>query len=56
MDALLAQLVLAVAAGYFLGAIPSAYLAGRFLKNLDIRLLGDGNVGAENAYAELGPK
>ncbi|MEE9286197.1 MAG: glycerol-3-phosphate acyltransferase [Dehalococcoidia bacterium] len=56
MDSLLAQLVLAVAAGYLLGAIPSAYLAGRFLKNLDIRLLGDGNVGAENAYAELGPK
>ena len=40
--------------GYFLGAIPTAYIAGRLLRGKDIRLMGDGNVGAANAYRELG--
>lgn len=42
--------------GYALGSVPSAYVAGFLLKKLDIRNLGDGNVGAENAYREFGPK
>lgn len=52
----LAQVAVAVAVGFAAGSIPFAYLAGRLLKGQDIRLLGDGNVGAENAYRELGPK
>lgn len=56
MDFLVAQLVIAVVAGYLLGAIPSAYLAGRIFRHADIRVLGDGNVGAENAYHQFGPK
>ncbi len=42
--------------GYILGSIPTAYIAGRLLKGKDIRQLGDGNMGARNAYHELGHK
>jgi glycerol-3-phosphate acyltransferase PlsY len=42
--------------GYLIGSIPTAYIAGRLLGAGDIRHLGDGNVGARNAYHELGPK
>ena len=41
-------------ASFFLGAIPSAYVAGRLLKNIDIRQHGSGNVGATNAFRDLG--
>ncbi|MGD9117330.1 MAG: glycerol-3-phosphate acyltransferase [Dehalococcoidia bacterium] len=47
---------LIVALGYFLGSVPTAYLAGRTLKGVDIRQIGDGNMGAANAYRQLGPK
>ena len=42
--------------GYFLGAIPTAYIAGRLLKGKDIRQMGDSNMGARNAFIELGAK
>ena len=42
--------------GYILGSLPTAYIAGRLLKGEDIRRMGDGNVGARNAYYELGHK
>ena len=42
--------------GYLLGSIPSAYIAGRLVKGIDIRKVGDGNVGAANAYREIGSK
>jgi glycerol-3-phosphate acyltransferase PlsY len=41
--------------GYVFGSLPTAYLAGRFLKGRDIRKIGDENAGAANAYRELGP-
>ena len=47
---------LIVVLGYFLGSIPIAYIAGRLLKGKDIRQMGDGNMGARNAFFELGPK
>ena len=47
---------LIVLIGYLLGSIPTAYIAGRFLKGEDIRNIGDENSGAANAYRELGPK
>jgi glycerol-3-phosphate acyltransferase PlsY len=40
---------------YVVGSLPTAYLAGRFLKGKDIRQMGDENAGAANAYRELGP-
>ena len=47
---------LIVALGYLLGCIPTAYIAGRLTKGRDIRQLGDGNMGAQNAFRELGAK
>ena len=39
---------------YLLGAIPTAYLFGKFLRGIDIRQHGSGNVGATNAFRVLG--
>ena len=47
---------LIVLLGYILGSFPTAYIAGRLLKGKDIRQMGDGNVGAANAFRELGAK
>lgn len=48
--------IFAIIIGYLLGAMPSAYVAGRVVKGVDIRELGDGNMGAANAWREIGPK
>ncbi len=47
--------VVLVLFSYLPGAIPFAYIAGRVFKGIDIRNFGDGNVGAANAYREIGP-
>ena len=47
---------LIIAIGYLLGSIPTAYIAGHILKGDDIRQLGDENMGAANAFRELGSK
>ena len=47
---------LIVVLGYLLGSIPTAYIAGQLLKGKDIRQMGDGNVGAANAFRQLGAK
>ena len=47
---------LLVLIGYIIGACPTAYIFGRRLKDRDIRRMGDGNMGARNAYHELGHK
>jgi glycerol-3-phosphate acyltransferase PlsY len=39
---------------YLSGSIPSAYIAGRALKGVDLRTVGSGNLGATNVYRELG--
>lgn len=36
--------------GYFFGAIPFAYLIGKFLVRRDIRAVGDGNPGGTNVW------
>ncbi len=48
------KFVLALWISYFLGAIPTAYIAGRLLKDIDIRKHGSGNVGATNVFRVLG--
>jgi glycerol-3-phosphate acyltransferase PlsY len=46
---------LAVLVGAFLlGAFPSAYLITRLIARVDIRTLGNGNVGAKNTYESVG--
>jgi glycerol-3-phosphate acyltransferase PlsY len=47
---------LIVLLGYFVGSIPTAYIAGRLFKGRDIRQMGDGNMGARNAFFQLGAK
>ena len=47
---------LIVILGYLLGSIPTAYIAGHLLKGRDIRQMGDGNMGAANAFRQLGAK
>ncbi len=42
--------------GYLMGSIPTAYIAGRLAKGRDIRHMGDGNMGAQNAFRQLGAK
>lgn len=40
---------------YLLGSLPFGYLAGRLLKQEDIRNYGSGNIGATNVLRLLGP-
>jgi glycerol-3-phosphate acyltransferase PlsY len=47
---------LIVILGYLLGSIPTGYIAGRIFKKVDIRRVGDGNMGAQNAFRQLGAK
>lgn len=47
---------LIVLLGYLLGSIPTAFIAGHLLKGKDIRQMGDGNMGARNAFHQLGAK
>jgi len=40
--------------GYLLGSVPTGYLYGKWLRGIDIRKHGSGNVGATNASRVLG--
>jgi glycerol-3-phosphate acyltransferase PlsY len=41
---------------YLLGSFPTAYIAGRIASGRDIRQMGDGNMGAQNAFHMFGPR
>ena len=41
-------------AAYLLGSLPTGYLAGRWLKGIDIREQGSGSTGATNVLRTLG--
>ena len=47
--------ILAVICGYLLGSIPSGYFIARAVSDVDVRHIGDGNVGARNVYRTAGP-
>ncbi|MFB3079226.1 MAG: glycerol-3-phosphate acyltransferase [Lysobacterales bacterium] len=49
----LTVIILAIGA-YVLGSVPTAYILVRLAKRGDIRELGSGNVGAMNAYQQVG--
>jgi len=51
---MVSDIVIAIVIGYLLGSIPSAYLAGRLRKGVDIREVGSKNMGAMNVYYEVG--
>ena len=46
--------LLLIAIGYMLGAIPSGYLAARWLKGIDLRDCGSGSTGATNVLRNVG--
>ncbi len=48
------KIIVAFIAAYLLGSIPSAYIAGRLTKHIDIRSVGSRNMGAMNSYYNLG--
>ena len=45
-----------VIASYLIGSIPSSYVAGRVVRNIDLREHGSGNLGATNTFRVLGAK
>ncbi|MHB8928092.1 MAG: glycerol-3-phosphate acyltransferase [Bacillota bacterium] len=45
----------AALSGYLLGSVPTAYFLGRWLKGIDIRLVGSRNMGSLNVFRMLGP-
>jgi glycerol-3-phosphate acyltransferase PlsY len=49
------NIVITIIIGYLLGSFPSAYLAGRLRKGIDIREVGSKNMGAMNVFYEVGP-
>lgn len=46
----LLAVALAIVGGYLLGSIPTAYLAGRWLKRIDLRRYGSGTVSGTGVY------
>ncbi|MCQ6265045.1 glycerol-3-phosphate acyltransferase [Fictibacillus sp. WQ 8-8] len=49
------QLVLYLIACYFIGNIMTGYLVAKWLKGVDLRTEGTGNIGARNAGRVIGP-
>lgn len=46
--------IVGLAIAYVIGSFPSAYLAGRMVKGVDLRTTGSGNLGTSNVYREIG--
>ena len=46
--------LLLLAIGYLLGSMPNGYLAGRWLKGIDLRQCGSGSTGATNVLRNVG--
>jgi acyl phosphate:glycerol-3-phosphate acyltransferase len=43
-------------AAYLLGSIPTTLIISTRIKHIDIRSIGDGNMGARNTFHQLSPK
>jgi glycerol-3-phosphate acyltransferase PlsY len=46
---------LTLGAGYVCGSLPWGLWLGRWLRGVDVRTMGSGNLGATNVYRSLGP-
>jgi acyl phosphate:glycerol-3-phosphate acyltransferase len=46
--------IASVITGYLLGSFPSAYIAGRMWKGIDVRQVGSRNMGAMNTFGHIG--
>ena len=47
---------LLVLAAYLVGSVPTSYLAGKWVRGIDLREHGSGNLGATNAFRVLGAR
>jgi len=47
------QTILLLIGAYLLGSIPTAYLTGRWLRHIDVRQYGTGNVGGSNVWHSI---
>jgi glycerol-3-phosphate acyltransferase PlsY len=50
---MLPQVVLLTIGAYLLGAVPTAYIAARLIKGIDIRSYGSGSVSGSNVWASV---
>ena len=50
------KIILGLILSYILGSTPTAYLVAKKIKNVDIRRVGSGNVGATNAMRAIGTR
>jgi len=48
--------ILLILLSYLTGSIPFGYLIGKYLKGIDIREYGSGNIGVANAFRVMGTK
>lgn len=51
---MLLRIVLMLLTAYLMGSIPTAVIVSKRVKGVDIRTLGDGNMGARNVFRTLG--
>ena len=54
MGGMIEEVILVIFMGYMLGSIPTGYIVGKWVKGMDIREHGSGNVGATNVMREVG--
>ena len=48
------MVVLIIFVSYLLGSIPTGFLIGKYLKNIDLRTKGSGSTGATNVFRNVG--
>jgi len=46
--------ILIIFASYLLGSLPTGFLIGKYLKNIDLRTIGSGSTGATNVLRNVG--
>jgi glycerol-3-phosphate acyltransferase PlsY len=51
---MLIKIIIILVFSYTFGSIPFGYLIGKYLKNIDIRKYGSGNIGVANTFRVLG--
>lgn len=52
----MAELIIAGVISYLIGSIPFSFLIAKWVKKVDIRVVGEGNVGGRNVWHVVGKK
>lgn len=48
--------IISLGIGYLIGSLPTGYLAGKWLSNIDLRKIGSGSTGATNVLRHVGKR